>query len=176
MLSSQKYFRPFHEVIVEAIEAITEPIEVRFVATMLKEVLIPRDHDRIIEAWEKRMSYLHGEGTSRGKEVVASLREQKRRVEMRDEVRQKLLTFLVELSVKNLGEISDTTRLSQDLGIGEAAGTEGIGQLLALRDRIESGFEVRLPREWPPLRIYPIKTTVGELVNLICEVLERKAA
>ncbi len=49
---------PFHESIIDLINALNNPDKVGPLAVFLRITVIPKDHDKIIEAWTEKMKQL----------------------------------------------------------------------------------------------------------------------
>jgi len=65
--------KPFHETVVEAIKH-ASTAELSLLATLLKATKIPADHDKIKEAWQKRIAGMCSEDFG----VSESLDQQKK--------------------------------------------------------------------------------------------------
>ena len=74
-MKKTKKLRPFHETIIDAIQNISRAEELVLLAKLIKTTKIPKDHDKIIKAWNDAEKKVFGLSGSLG--VRASLLEQK---------------------------------------------------------------------------------------------------
>ena len=90
--------KPFHEVIVTAIEQVGPSGEVvSLLCWLIKSTKIPKGHDEIIAAWKKRYPSITPDGEGTVCEVLADLLEQKREAEAEEQAR---MAKLAELRAK----------------------------------------------------------------------------